>query len=74
LFFSFGAVYEKKKTAVLGALRAIPTVRGIALGAFGELGESINVLIQDFAHKGALKNPDKFGQITRQLMDKSTGG
>jgi hypothetical protein len=31
-------------------------------GAFGEISESINVLIQDFAHEGALKNPDKFGQ------------
>ena len=49
-------------TAVLGALRAIPTVRGIALGAFGEFSESINVLIQGLAHEGALKNPDKFGQ------------
>jgi hypothetical protein len=49
-------------TAVLGALRAIPTVRGIALGAFGEFSESINVLIQGLAHEGALKNPDEFGQ------------
>jgi hypothetical protein len=49
-------------TAVLGALRAIPTVRGIALGAFGEFSESINVLIQGLAHEGALKNPDKVGQ------------
>jgi hypothetical protein len=48
--------------AVLRALRAIPTVRGIALGAFGEFSESINVLIQGLAHEGALKNPDKFGQ------------
>jgi hypothetical protein len=47
-------------TAVLEALRAIPTVRGIALGAF--VSESINVLIQGFAHEGALKNPGKFGQ------------
>jgi hypothetical protein len=49
-------------TAVLGALRAIPTVRGIALGALGVFSESINVLIQGLAHEGALKNPDKFGQ------------
>ena len=40
-------------TAVLGALRAIPTVRGIALGAFGEFSESINLLIQGTAHEGA---------------------
>ena len=37
-------------------------MRGIALGAFGEFSESINVLIQGLAHEGALKNPDKFGQ------------
>jgi hypothetical protein len=37
-------------------------VRGIALEAFGEFSESINVLIQGLAHEGALKNPDKFGQ------------
>ena len=49
-------------TAVLGGLRAIPTVRGIALGAFGEFSQSINVLIQGPVHEGALKNPDKFGQ------------
>ena len=49
-------------TVVLGALRAIPTVREIALGAFGEFSESIYVLIQGLAHEGALKNPDKFGQ------------
>ena len=44
-------------TAVLGALRAIPTVRVIALGAFGEFSESINVFIQGLAHEGALKKP-----------------
>jgi hypothetical protein len=27
-----------------------------------EFSESINVLIQGFAHEGALKNPGKFGQ------------
>jgi hypothetical protein len=37
-------------------------VRGIALETFGEISESINVLIQGLAHEGALKNPDKFGQ------------
>jgi hypothetical protein len=49
-------------TAVLGALRAVPAVRAIALGAFGEFSESISVLIQGLAHEGALKNLDKFGQ------------
>jgi hypothetical protein len=37
-------------------------VRGIALGAFGEFSESINVLIQGLAHEGDLNNPGKFGQ------------
>jgi hypothetical protein len=36
-------------TAVLGAPRAILTVRGTTLGAFGEFSESINVLIQGLA-------------------------
>jgi hypothetical protein len=49
-------------TAALEALRAIPKVQGIALGALGESSESINLLIQGLAHKGALKNPDRFGQ------------
>ena len=62
-------------TADLGALRAIPTVRGIALGALGEFSESINVLIQGLAHEGALKNPGNSARATtRQLTDKSTGG
>jgi len=56
---AFGA---PESTAVLEALRAIPTVRGITLGALGEFSESINVLIQGLAHEGSLKNPDKFGQ------------
>jgi hypothetical protein len=38
-------------------LRAIHTVRKIALGALGEFSESINVLIKSLAHEGALKNP-----------------
>ena len=49
-------------TAVLGALRALPRVRGIALGAFGEFSESVNLLIEGLAHEGALNNPGKFGQ------------
>ena len=44
------------------ALKAMPQVRGIALGAFGEFSESINLLIDGLAHEGALKNSDKFGQ------------
>jgi hypothetical protein len=57
-----GAFGAPGSTAVHGALRAILTVRGISLGAFGEFSESINVLIQGLAHEGALKNPGKFGQ------------
>ena len=49
-------------SAVQDALKAMPQVRGIALGAFGEFSESINLLIDGIAHEGALKNPDKFGQ------------
>ena len=49
-------------SAVQDALKAMPQVRGIALGAFGEFSESINLLIDGLAHEGALKNPDKFGQ------------
>ena len=44
------------------ALKAMSQVRGIALGAFGEFSESINLLIDGLAHEGALKNSDKFGQ------------
>jgi len=53
-------------TVVLGALQALPRVRGIALGAFGEFSESVNLLIEGLAHEGALKNPDKFGQSNYQ--------
>ena len=49
-------------SAVQEALKAMPQVRGIALGAFGEFSESINLLIDGLAHEGALKNSDKFGQ------------
>jgi hypothetical protein len=63
-------------TADLAALMAIPTIRGTALGAFGEFSESINVLIQGFAHEGALsRTPTNSARATtRQLMEKSTGG
>jgi hypothetical protein len=62
-------------TAVLGALRAIPMVRRIALGTFGEFSESINVLIQGLAQEGSLKNPGNSARATTmQLKDKSTCG
>jgi hypothetical protein len=57
-----GAFGAPGSTAVLGAPRAIPTVRGMALGAFGNFSESTNVLIHGLAHEGVFKNPDKFGQ------------
>ena len=41
-------------------------MRGIALGAFGEFSESVNLLIEGLAHEGALKNPGKFGQSNYQ--------
>ena len=56
------ALGDSKNTAVLDTLKVLPTVRGLALGAFGEFSESINVLIEEIAHEGALKNPGKFGQ------------
>ena len=40
----------------------MPEVKGIAIGALGEFGSSVNVPIDGFAHEGALKNPDRFGQ------------
>ena len=49
-------------SAVQEALKAMPQVRGIALGAFGEFSDSINLLIDGLAHEGALKKSDKFGQ------------
>ena len=56
------ALGDSKNKAVLDTLKVLPTVRGLALGAFGEFSESINVLIEEMAHEGALKNPGKFGQ------------
>ena len=44
------------------ALNATPEVKGIAFGAFGGIGSSVNVLIDGFTHEGALKNPDRLGQ------------
>ena len=49
-------------SVILTALRDMPQVQGIALGAFGEFSTSVDLLIEGLAHEGALKNPDKFGQ------------
>jgi len=59
----FGA---QESPAVREALRALPEVRGIVMGALGEFSESINLLIECLAHEGSLKNPDKFGQSNYQ--------
>ena len=48
---SFGA---QGSSAVREALEAMPQVCGIALGAFGEFSEPINLLIDGLAHEGAL--------------------
>jgi hypothetical protein len=53
-------------TAVRRALRALPKVRSITLGAFGEFSESVNLLIEGLAHEGALKNFGEFGQSNFQ--------
>jgi hypothetical protein len=47
---------------VLDALRAMPTVRGLAIGAFGEFSDSIKLLIKGMAYEGAIKNAALFGQ------------
>jgi hypothetical protein len=42
-------------------------VRGIALGAFGEFSDSVNLLIEGLAHhEGTLTNLDKHGQANYQ--------
>jgi hypothetical protein len=53
---------KKGSTAVRGALRALPKVRGIALGVFGVFSKSSNLLIEGLAYEVVLKNSDKFGQ------------
>jgi hypothetical protein len=60
------AFYAPGSTAVFEALRAIPAVRGIALGAFGELSEPT---------KAPSRTPKSSARATtRQLTEKSTGG
>jgi hypothetical protein len=55
------SVHQEAKLSV-GALRALSKLRAIALRAFGEYSSSVNLLIEDFAHEGALNNPGKFVQ------------
>jgi hypothetical protein len=44
---TFGAPGSR---AVRGALRAMPKVRGIAMGALGEFSESVNLLVEGPSH------------------------
>jgi hypothetical protein len=53
-------------TAIRGAPRAFPKVRGIALGAFGEFSKPANLLIESLAHDFALKNPGEFDESNYQ--------
>ena len=61
-----GLLGAQGSSAICEALRALPQVWGIALGAFGEFSESINLLIEGLAHKENLKNPGIFGQSNYQ--------
>ena len=61
------------------ALNAIPEVKGLVLGAFGEFSSSVNAPIDGFAHEGAPENPDRFGQSNYKAAygghtERSTGG
>jgi hypothetical protein len=67
------AEYEKKaKTAdkefgaqgrsdIEDALKAMPKVKGLVVGAFGELSSNFEAMIEGFAMEGALKRPEMFG-------------
>ena len=47
---------------ILNALNSLPEVKGIAFGTLGEFSSSVSVIIDGFAHEGALKNPDRYGE------------
>ena len=49
-------------SSVLDALRNMPRVRGLAIGAFGEFSDSIELLIKGIALEGSIKNAALFGQ------------
>ena len=57
---------------ILYALNAMPEAKGIAFGALGEYSSSVNVLIDGFAHEGALKNPYRFGQSNYKAAYRAT--
>ena len=48
------------------ALNDMPQVRGIAVGAFGELSDEMNLLIKGFAHEGALNNGSLYAGRNKQ--------
>ena len=48
--------------AALDALRELPTVRGLAVGAFGEMSQGIYNLIAGIAYEGAINKPAMFSQ------------
>lgn len=49
------------QTSVTDALRDMATVRGLAIGAFGEFSDSIHDLIKGMAYEGSIKNAELFG-------------
>ena len=61
-----GAFGAPGSTAVLDALKALSRVRGLALGAYCEFSDSMNVRVERVAHEGALKNIFKRGQSNYQ--------
>ena len=50
------------ENAALDALREFPTVRGLAVGAFGEMSKGIHDLIAGIAYEGAINKPQMFSQ------------
>jgi hypothetical protein len=48
-------------SVVLNALRAMPEVKGLAVGAFGELSSNFELLMKGLAYEGALKATRRFG-------------
>ena len=46
---------------VFKALKSLPEVMGLAIGAFGEMSSNFEVLIHAIAYEGALKKSEMFG-------------
>jgi hypothetical protein len=49
------------QTKIFDALKAMTQVRGLVIGAVGEMSGGIYTLIEGMAHEGSLKNPEMFG-------------